>query len=143
MQPGQAEFDREGYRSFWSSAEKKGYSGTAVFSRPEPLSVAYGIGGSGETPGKYSDEGRLITLDYGDFYLINSYTPNVQRELTRMDYRMGFEDTGVSKLWRYSASWVSKGTSFLRQMNSIKKCASSMPTRATQCLPCRLRGNAI
>ena len=92
MQPGQAEFDREGYRSFWSSAEKKGYAGTAVFSRPEPLSVAYGIGGIGEAPGKYSDEGRLITLDYGDFFLINSYTPNVQRELTRMDYRMGFED---------------------------------------------------
>ncbi len=93
MQPGQAEFEREGYRSFWSSAEKKGYSGTAVFTRAEPLSVVYGIGGAPDgTPGKYSDEGRLITLDFGDFYLINSYTPNVQRELTRMDYRMGFED---------------------------------------------------
>ena len=93
MQPGQAEFDREGYRSFWSSAEKKGYAGTAVFTRTEPLSVVYGIGGTPDgTPGKYSDEGRLITLDFGDFYLINSYTPNVQRELTRMDYRMGFED---------------------------------------------------
>jgi exodeoxyribonuclease-3 len=93
MQPGQAEFDREGYRSFWSSAEKKGYAGTAVFTRTEPLSVVYGIGGTPDgTPGKYSDEGRLITLDFGGFYLINSYTPNVQRELTRMDYRMGFED---------------------------------------------------
>ena len=93
MQPGQAEFEREGYRSFWSSAEKKGYAGTAVFTRQEPLSVVYGIGGTPDgTPGKYSDEGRLITLDFGDFYFINSYTPNVQRELTRMDYRMGFED---------------------------------------------------
>ena len=88
MQPCQAEFEREGYSSFWSSAEKKGYSGTVLFTRRAPLSVAYGIG---ET-GKYSDEGRLITADFGDFYLINSYTPNVQRELTRMDYRMGFED---------------------------------------------------
>ena len=93
MQPGQADFEREGYLSFWSSAEKKGYSGTAVFTNREPLSAVFGIGGSPDgTPGKYSDEGRLITLDFGDFYLINSYTPNVQRELTRMDYRMGFED---------------------------------------------------
>ena len=92
MQPGQADFEREGYSSFWSSAEKKGYSGTAVFTRSAPLSVRYGIGGEEGVPGKYSDEGRLITLDYGDFFLINSYSPNVQRELTRMDYRMGFED---------------------------------------------------
>ena len=88
MQPGQAEFERDGYSSFWSSAEKKGYSGTVLFTRRAPQSVVYGIGEAG----KYSDEGRLITADYGDFYLINSYTPNVQRELTRMDYRMGFED---------------------------------------------------
>lgn len=89
MQPGQADFGREGYAAFWSSAEKKGYSGTVLFTRRAPLSVTYGIG---EAPGKYSDEGRLITADFGDFYLINSYSPNVQRELTRMDYRMGFED---------------------------------------------------
>ena len=86
MQPGQAEFEREGVLSFWSSAEKKGYSGTAVFTRREPLSVSYGIGG------KYSDEGRLITLEFEKFYFVDSYSPNVQRELTRMDYRMGFED---------------------------------------------------
>ena len=92
MQPGQAEFEREGYVSFWSSAEKKGYSGTAVFTRPAPLSVRYGIGGEEGAPGKYSDEGRLITVDYGDFYLVNSYSPNVHLELTLMDYRMGFED---------------------------------------------------
>ncbi len=86
MQPGQAQFEREGYRVYYSSAEKKGYSGTAVFTRREPQAVFYGI------DGKYSDEGRLITLDFGDLYLVNSYTPNVQRELTRLDYRMVFED---------------------------------------------------
>ncbi len=88
MQPGQAEFEREGYASFWSSAVKKGYSGTAVFTRREPLSVRYGIG----EEQKYSDEGRLITLEFEDFFFVDSYSPNVQRELTRMDYRMGFED---------------------------------------------------
>ena len=88
MQPGQADFDRSeaGYRVYYSSAEKKGYSGTAVFTRREPKAVLYGI------DGKYNDEGRLITLDFGDLYLVNSYTPNVQRELTRLDYRMVFED---------------------------------------------------
>ncbi len=89
MQPGQADFDRDGYTSFWSSAEKKGYAGTALFTRRSPLSVSYGIG---QAPGLYSDEGRLITADFGDFFLVNSYSPNVQRELTRMDYRMRFED---------------------------------------------------
>ena len=94
MQPGQADFAREGYAAYWSSAEKKGYSGTVLFTRRAPLSVSYGIGESADSavPGLYSDEGRIITADFGDFYLINSYSPNVQRELTRMDYRMGFED---------------------------------------------------
>ncbi|MBQ3956825.1 MAG: endonuclease/exonuclease/phosphatase family protein, partial [Clostridia bacterium] len=81
MQPGQAEFEREGYASYWSSAVKKGYSGTAVFTRREPLSVRYGIG----EEQKYSDEGRLITLEFEDFFFVDSYSPNVQRELTRMD----------------------------------------------------------
>ena len=86
MQPGEADFAPEGYLSYFSSAIKKGYSGTAVFTKKEPLSVAYGI------DGKYSDEGRLITLEYENFYLICCYTPNAQRELTRLDYRMEFED---------------------------------------------------
>ena len=86
MQPGQASFERDGYLQFYSSAEKKGYSGTAVFTRREPLSVAYGI------DGLYSDEGRLITLEYEDFYFLNSYTPNAQHELARLDYRMQYED---------------------------------------------------
>lgn len=86
MQPGQASFEREGYRQFYSSAVKKGYSGTAVFTRDEPKSVLYGINGM------YSDEGRLITLEFEDFYFLNSYTPNAQRELARIDYRMQYED---------------------------------------------------
>lgn len=86
MQPGQASFEREGYTAYYSSAEKKGYSGTAIFTRHIPERVLYGI------DGKYSDEGRLITLEFSDFYFINSYTPNAQRELARIDYRMEFED---------------------------------------------------
>ena len=86
MQPGQAEFEREGYRVYYSSAEKKGYSGTAVFTRLEPMQVLYGI------DGKYNDEGRLITLEFQDFWFVTSYTPNAQRELARIDYRMEFED---------------------------------------------------
>lgn len=87
MQEGQAQVPTPGYHQFWSSAEKKGYSGTAVFSKKEPLSVCYGI------DGKYSDEGRLITLEFDHFYLVNSYTPNAQPELKRLDYRMGYEDS--------------------------------------------------
>lgn len=87
MQPGQADFDPPGYHSFWNSAEKKGYSGTAVFTRSEPLSVRYGIGRA-----EHDREGRVITLEFADFYLVNVYTPNSQRELARLDYRMAWED---------------------------------------------------
>lgn len=86
LQPEQAEFEREGYYRFLSSAEKKGYSGTAVYTKIKPDNVFYGI------DGKYSDEGRLITLEFPGFFLINSYTPNSQRELARLSYRMEFED---------------------------------------------------
>ena len=87
MQPGQAEFAPEGYYQYWYSAEKKGYSGTAVFARREPLSVRYGIG----IP-EHDTEGRAITLEYPEFYLLCVYTPNAQRELARLDYRMSWED---------------------------------------------------
>ncbi|MBR2615599.1 MAG: exodeoxyribonuclease III [Clostridia bacterium] len=86
MQQGQAEVLTPGYHQFWSSAEKKGYSGTLVFSKKEPLSVHYGI------DGKYSDEGRLITLEFDGFYFVTSYTPNAQNELRRLPYRMEYED---------------------------------------------------
>ena len=87
MQPGQADFEPEGYHQYWNSAEKKGYSGTAIFTKHEPLSVAYGIG----IP-EHDTEGRAITLEHDDFYLLNVYTPNAQRELARLDYRMEWED---------------------------------------------------
>ena len=86
MQPGQADFSPEGYRSYWFSAEKKGYSGTAIFAKREPISVAYGL------DGKHVDEGRVITLEYEDFYLVCAYVPNAQDGLKRIDYRMEFED---------------------------------------------------
>ena len=86
MQPGQADFSPEGYHAYWFSAEKKGYSGTAVFAKSEPISVRYGV------DGKHTDEGRVITLEYADFYLVCAYVPNAQDGLKRIDYRMEFED---------------------------------------------------
>ena len=87
MERGQATIDLEGYSEFWSSAEKKGYSGTAVFSRAEPLADAYGLGVA-----EHDREGRTITLEYEKFFLVNVYTPNSQAELARLDYRMKWED---------------------------------------------------
>ena len=87
MQEGQAELHADGYYQNWYSAEKKGYSGTAVFTKHKPISVAYGIG----IP-EHDHEGRAITLEYESFYLLNVYTPNAQRELARLDYRMNWED---------------------------------------------------
>jgi exodeoxyribonuclease-3 len=86
MQPGQADFSPEGYKDYWFSAEKKGYSGTAIFARREPLSVSYGL------EGKHMDEGRVITLEYDSFYLVCAYVPNAQDGLKRIDYRVEFED---------------------------------------------------
>ena len=87
LQPHQIELELPGYHQYWNSAEKKGYSGTAVFTRKEPLSVTYGIG----MP-EHDTEGRVITAKYEDFFLVCCYTPNAQRELTRLAYRMEWED---------------------------------------------------
>ena len=87
MQPGQAEIPAPGYHEYWNSAEKKGYSGTAILARQEPLSVAFGMGSE-----LHDHEGRLITLEYESFYLVTVYTPNSQRELTRLMYRMCWEE---------------------------------------------------
>ena len=87
MQKGQAEFDFPGYEEYWNSAEKKGYSGTAIFTKIKPLSVSYDMGIA-----EHDQEGRIIRAEFDDFYLINVYTPNSQRELARLDYRMQWED---------------------------------------------------
>lgn len=87
MQEGQAELDLPGYYQYWNSAEKKGYSGTAIFTKIEPLSVAYDIGDP-----EHTGEGRAITLEFAEFYLVNVYTPNSQRELVRLPYRMSWEN---------------------------------------------------
>lgn len=86
MQPDQADFKPEGYHIYFHSAVKKGYSGTAVFSKKEPISVNYGINGT------HLDEGRVITCEYEDFYFVCCYVPNAQDGLKRIDYRMEFED---------------------------------------------------
>ena len=87
MQAGQLDLEFEGYRSYWNYAEKKGYSGTAIFTRIEPLSVTYGIGKE-----EHDHEGRVITLETEGFYLVCCYTPNSQDGLKRLDYRMQWED---------------------------------------------------
>ena len=87
LQSGQIELELEGYHQYWNYADKKGYSGTAVFTKEEPLQVMYGMGID-----EHDHEGRLITLEFEDFYLINGYIPNAQSELKRIDYRMKWED---------------------------------------------------
>lgn len=88
LQQGQIDLEFEGYTSWWNYAEKKGYSGTCIYSRVEPLSVSYGIGKE-----EHDSEGRVITFETSDFYLVNVYTPNSQDGLRRLDYRMQWEDS--------------------------------------------------
>lgn len=93
MQAGQLDAELPSYQSYWNYAVKKGYSGTAIYTRHEPLSVSYGIGQE-----EHDQEGRVITLEYPDYYLITVYTPNSQDELRRLDYRMEWEDAFRSYL---------------------------------------------
>ena len=93
MQAGQLDLQFEGYQSYWNYAEKKGYSGTAIFTRHQPLSVAYGIGVD-----EHDHEGRVITLEMENFYLITVYVPNSQDGLKRLDYRMTWEDDFLAYL---------------------------------------------
>lgn len=87
MQEEQKEFHFPGYHEYWSNAIKKGYSGTLIYTKELPINVTYGIDGEG-----YNDEGRIITLEYDKFFFVNTYVPNAQPELARLDYRMVFED---------------------------------------------------
>lgn len=93
LQEGQISLELEGYHQYWNYAIKKGYSGTAIFTRREPMSVAYGIGIE-----EHDQEGRVITLEFAEFYLVTVYTPNSQSELARLDYRMQWEDAFLSYL---------------------------------------------
>ena len=87
LSEGQLEWNKEGYHAYWNYAEKKGYSGTAVFSKEEPMNVSYGIGVE-----EHDHEGRVITLEFDTFYFVTVYTPNSQKELARLDYRMEWEE---------------------------------------------------
>ncbi len=93
LQEGQIDLELEGYHQYWNYAEKKGYSGTAIFTKAEPLSVAYGIGAE-----EHDHEGRVITLEFADFYMVTVYTPNSQDGLARLDYRMRWEDAFLAYL---------------------------------------------
>ena len=87
LQAGQIEMDLPDHKDYWNYAEKKGYSGTAIFAKNEPLSVSYGIGAE-----ELDNEGRVVTLEYDNFYLVTCYTPNAQRELARLDHRMKWDE---------------------------------------------------
>ena len=87
LQEGQIDLQLEGYYQYWNYAVKKGYSGTAVFTKVEPLSVRYGIGDLNE-----EEEGRILTLEFSDFYLVNVYAPNAQRSLARLPFRLEWEE---------------------------------------------------
>ncbi len=93
LQDGQIELDLPGYHQYWNYADRKGYSGTAMFTKEEPLSVTYGIGIE-----EHDREGRVITAEFQDYYVITCYTPNSQNELRRLDYRMTWEDAFLSYL---------------------------------------------
>ncbi|EUJ25848.1 exodeoxyribonuclease III [Listeria cornellensis] len=93
LQQGQIDLDLSGYHDYWNYAVKKGYSGTAIFSKSEPLSVQYGLDIE-----VHDQEGRVITLEYPEFYMITVYTPNSQNELKRLDYRMDWEDAFLAHL---------------------------------------------
>ena len=95
LQPGQIEMDLPGYHEYWNCAEKKGYSGTAVFTKEEPLAVTYGLGIE-----EHDHEGRVITLEYPEYYLITVYVPNSKQKLERLDYRMTWEDAFLAYVKR-------------------------------------------
>ena len=98
LQEGQVHIDTPEYEVFWNYAEKKGYSGTAIFTKMQPLRVIYGLGVD-----ELDTEGRLITLEYTNFYLVTCYTPNAQRELARIDHRMKWEDAFIAYLKKLDA----------------------------------------
>ena len=113
MQEGQLELELDGYHQYWNYAEKKGYSGTAIFTKQEPISVQYGIGIE-----EHDHEGRVITLEFEDFYMVTVYTPNSQDELKRLDYRMQWETDFLVYLKRLEEK---KGVIFCGDLNVAHK----------------------
>ncbi len=113
MQEGQLELELEGYHQYWNYAEKKGYSGTAIFTKQEPISVQYGIGIE-----EHDHEGRVITLEFEDFYMVTVYTPNSQDELKRLDYRMNWETDFLAYLKKLEEK---KGVIFCGDLNVAHK----------------------
>ena len=109
MQEGQLELELDGYHQYWNYAEKKGYSGTAIFTKQEPISVQYGIGIE-----EHDHEGRVITLEFEDFYMVTVYTPNSQDELKRLDYRMQWEIDFLAYLKKLEEN---KGVIFCGDLN--------------------------
>jgi len=113
LSEGQLELELPGYYQYWNYAEKKGYSGTAIFTKKEPINVTYGIGVE-----EHDHEGRVITAEFEDFYLVTVYTPNSQRELTRLDYRMEWEAAFLSYVKGLSEK---KGVIFCGDLNVAHK----------------------
>ena len=113
MQEGQLELELEGYHQYWNYAEKKGYSGTAIFTKQEPISVQYGIGVD-----EHDHEGRVITLEFPEFYMVTVYTPNSQDELKRLDYRMQWETNFLAYLKKLEEK---KGVIFCGDLNVAHK----------------------
>ena len=113
LQAGQIDLELPGYHQYWNYAEKKGYSGTAIFAKEEALKVTYGIGVE-----EHDHEGRVITLEYPDFYFVTVYTPNSQKELARLDYRMKWEDDFLAYLKKLE---VSKPVIFCGDLNVAHK----------------------
>ena len=113
MQEGQLVLELDGYHQYWNYAEKKGYSGTAIFTKKEPLSVQYGIGVE-----EHDHEGRVITLEFDDFYMVTVYTPNSQDELKRLDYRMQWETDFLAYLKKLEEK---KGVIFCGDLNVAHK----------------------
>ncbi len=109
MQEGQLELELDGYHQYWNYAEKKGYSGTAIFTKQEPISVQYGIGIE-----EHDHEGRVITLEFEEFYMVTVYTPNSQDELKRLDYRMQWETDFLAYLKKLEEK---KGVIFCGDLN--------------------------
>ena len=132
MRPEQAEFDLPGYHRYWNSADKAGYSGTAVFTRRQPLSVTYDFGID-----EHRHEGRVITAEYPDFYLVCCYTPNSKDQLARLDYRMAWEDTSGTTCWIWTPKKPVVYCGDLNVAHQEIDIKIPVPTAATPALPTR------